>query len=363
MTSPADSSGYATESRFPRNPYVTDQYATDATPVAAVADPAPLGLAAFALTTFVLSCFNAGIVSTRGESAVLGLALAYGGARPAARRHVGVQERQHLRRPRVHLVRRLLAVLLVPRHVRRRPTTPRRRSATFLLAWTIFTAYMTVAAARTSGAVLAVFVALTLTFLFLFLGEATAKAGHRLDGLTKFGGWLGLLTAVLAWYASFAGVTNATWKRTSCPPGRGPSLDRSGPVRDQSRREHDERRDPVQPAARGAPVPAARGVRRGRQRHRRLVRRTRQGPAGVLGGAGGAPATGPAAGRGPRLGKPPFAKWFVGGKLNVAYNCVDRHVEAGLGDRVAYHWEGEPGDTRTITYAELQDGSARRPTR
>ena len=50
----------------------------------------------------------------------------------------------------------------------------------------------------------------------------------------------------------------------------------------------------------------------------------------------------------------PYAKWFLGGKLNVAYNCVDRHVEAGLGDRVAYHWEGEPGDTRTITYADLQ---------
>ena len=49
----------------------------------------------------------------------------------------------------------------------------------------------------------------------------------------------------------------------------------------------------------------------------------------------------------------PFAKWFVGGKTNLAYNCLDRHVEAGLGERVAYHWEGEPGDTRTITYAEL----------
>src|SRR5882757_10879738 len=49
----------------------------------------------------------------------------------------------------------------------------------------------------------------------------------------------------------------------------------------------------------------------------------------------------------------PFAKWFVGGKLNIAYNALDRHVEAGNGDRVAYHWEGEPGDTRTITYAEL----------
>ena len=50
----------------------------------------------------------------------------------------------------------------------------------------------------------------------------------------------------------------------------------------------------------------------------------------------------------------PFAKWFVGGELNAAYNCVDRHVEAGNGDRVAIHFEGEGGDTRTITYAELQ---------
>jgi acetyl-CoA synthetase len=52
---------------------------------------------------------------------------------------------------------------------------------------------------------------------------------------------------------------------------------------------------------------------------------------------------------------PPFAKWFVGGKLNVAVNCVDRHVDAGHGEQVAYHWVGEPGDTRTITYAELKD--------
>ena len=51
----------------------------------------------------------------------------------------------------------------------------------------------------------------------------------------------------------------------------------------------------------------------------------------------------------------PFAKWFVGGRLNVAHNCVDRHVEAGNGDRVALLWEGEPGDERRITYAELTD--------
>ncbi|WP_020664180.1 acetate--CoA ligase [Amycolatopsis benzoatilytica] len=55
----------------------------------------------------------------------------------------------------------------------------------------------------------------------------------------------------------------------------------------------------------------------------------------------------------------PFAKWFVGGKLNVAYNCVDRHVESGHGEQVAIHWVGEPGDTRDITYAELKDEVSR----
>jgi acetyl-CoA synthetase len=56
---------------------------------------------------------------------------------------------------------------------------------------------------------------------------------------------------------------------------------------------------------------------------------------------------------------PPFAKWFVGGKLNAADNCLDRHVDAGGGDKVAYYWEGEPGDTRTITYAQMRDDVAR----
>ncbi|MEX2549753.1 MAG: acetate--CoA ligase [Nitriliruptoraceae bacterium] len=54
-------------------------------------------------------------------------------------------------------------------------------------------------------------------------------------------------------------------------------------------------------------------------------------------------------------GEVPYPKWFVGGTLNVSYNCLDRHVDAGHGDQVAFHWEGEPGDTRTITYGELLD--------
>src|SRR5215204_2708765 len=55
----------------------------------------------------------------------------------------------------------------------------------------------------------------------------------------------------------------------------------------------------------------------------------------------------------------PFAKWFADGELNVSYNCLDRHVEAGKGDRVAFHWEGEPGDTRTLTYRDLLEQVSR----
>ncbi len=56
---------------------------------------------------------------------------------------------------------------------------------------------------------------------------------------------------------------------------------------------------------------------------------------------------------------PPWVKWFVGGTLNASYNCLDRHVESGGGDKVAYHWEGEPGDTRTITYRDLYEETCR----
>jgi acetyl-CoA synthetase len=53
--------------------------------------------------------------------------------------------------------------------------------------------------------------------------------------------------------------------------------------------------------------------------------------------------------------QPPWVKWFVGGKLNASFNCLDRHVQSGGGDKVAYHWEGEPGEERTITYRELYE--------
>ena len=60
---------------------------------------------------------------------------------------------------------------------------------------------------------------------------------------------------------------------------------------------------------------------------------------------------------------PPFYKWFTDGRLNVSYNCLDRHVEAGRGNRVAFHWAGEEGEQRAITYAELHRGVQRLATR
>jgi succinate-acetate transporter protein len=82
----------------------------------------------------------------------------------------------------------------------------------FLLGWTIFTAYMTVSSFRVSLAVATVFVLLTVTFVLLTVG-----AFHSSSGWTKAGGWVGLATAAAAWYASFAGVVNETFKKPLIP--------------------------------------------------------------------------------------------------------------------------------------------------
>jgi hypothetical protein len=92
--------------------------------------------------------------------------------------------------------------------------------AVYLLVWTIFTAYMTVGALRTSGAVLVVFVLLTLTFLSLTIGffsESPLQFVANSNGWIHLGGWLGLVTALAAWYASFAAVVNSTFKRVVMP--------------------------------------------------------------------------------------------------------------------------------------------------
>ena len=84
----------------------------------------------------------------------------------------------------------------------------------FLLAWTIFTAYMLVASAGTSNAIFTVFALLTVTFVLLTVGQFADSTS-----ITKIGGYLGLLTALGAWYGSFAAVTNETWKRKVLPVG------------------------------------------------------------------------------------------------------------------------------------------------
>jgi succinate-acetate transporter protein len=93
-----------------------------------------------------------------------------------------------------------------------KPTDAPVAVGVFLLGWTIFTFYMTIPSFRVSGAVAAVFVLLTITFVLLTVGAFQSSVNW-----TKAGGWVGVATAAAAWYASFAGVTNETFKRTVIP--------------------------------------------------------------------------------------------------------------------------------------------------
>jgi succinate-acetate transporter protein len=179
-----------------------------------VADPGPLGLAGFAMTTFCLSTANANLWKGAGVAAALSLALIYGGTAQFA---AGMWE----------FVRKntfgALAftsygafwigfyILLNDKSL----TLGTDTVGIYLLAWTIFTLYMTVAALRTSMALILVFVVLDATFIFLTIGAW--GAGHTTA--THIGGWLGLLTAALAWYASAAGVINETHGKVVLPVG------------------------------------------------------------------------------------------------------------------------------------------------
>ena len=180
-----------------------------------VADPAPLGLAAFALTTFVLSMFNAGLISDAGEPIVFGLALAYGGV---AQILAGMWEFKNDNAFGATAFTSYGAFWLsfwafeqffakgVPEaHVG-------DAVGVYLIGWGIFTAYMWIASFRVNVAVNLVFLLLTITFLLLGIGDSAAK-----DSLVKAGGWFGLATAGVAGYASFAVVTNKTFGRVVLP--------------------------------------------------------------------------------------------------------------------------------------------------
>jgi len=184
-------------------------------PGAHIADPAPLGLAAFALTTFVLSCVNANIVPQTLVGGALGAALAYGGIGQFT---AGVWE---FAKGNTFGATAFCSYggfwvafwWLAEKDLANLGADGYKVVGVFLLGWAIFTAYMTVAATRVSGAILAVFVLLTITFLILAIGWFDKESSTWI----KIGGYLGIVTALAAWYASFAGVTAFTFKRQLLP--------------------------------------------------------------------------------------------------------------------------------------------------
>ena len=179
------------------------------------ANPAPLGLAGFAMTTFVLSMTNANWVSPTDLPVVLGLALAYGGI---AQLLSGMWEFRSGNTFGAVAFSSFGAFwisywLLVTFNVGSlAPAHAGHALGLYLWAWAIFTAYMTIAALRVSGAVLLVFVLLTITFVLLAIGS---DGGHAT--VTHWGGYLGVATAIAAWYASFAAVINSTFGKTVAP--------------------------------------------------------------------------------------------------------------------------------------------------
>jgi succinate-acetate transporter protein len=188
-----------------------------------IADPAPLGLAAFAGTTFFLSVVNTNMLGASVQGVVLGLALFYGGLGQLL---AGMWEFA-----RGNTFGALafssygafwMSVWYLLNHLpaEAKPNDLFHGIGVYFLMWMIFTLYMTVAATRVSGAVLAVFALLTLTFAALAIGwlaYSTSDFEKNSSGWIHLGGWLGIVTALVAWYTSFAGVTNSTFKRAVFP--------------------------------------------------------------------------------------------------------------------------------------------------
>jgi uncharacterized protein len=188
------------------------------------ADPGPLGLASFATTTFILSMINAnliggGILTTAGI--VAGMALAVGGI---AQFTAGVWEFRTGNTFGATAFCSFGAFWLSFYFLLHggAAVIPKRELASavglYLWAWGIFTAYMFIASLRTTGAVALVLLLLAITFIVLGIGNsALAGTVSATNGTIKLGGWIGLATAIVAWYTSFAVVTNATWGRTVLP--------------------------------------------------------------------------------------------------------------------------------------------------
>jgi len=180
-----------------------------------LADPGPLGLAAFAMTTFVLSMFNADLLGKGGEPVVFALALTYGGI---AQLLAGMWEFRTGNTFGAVAFTSYGAFWLsfwafVQFFEKSVPAKDAGHAVgLYLIAWGIFTLYMFVASLRTTVAVAAVFGLLTITYFLLGIGNAGAHTD-----VVKIGGWTGIVTAAAAWYASFAAVTNSTFARVVMP--------------------------------------------------------------------------------------------------------------------------------------------------
>ena len=190
------------------------------------ADPGPLGLAAFAGTTFMLSLVNSGLVGTHLVPGggllpmVAALALAYGGI---AQLVAGIWEfRTGNTFGAVAFcsfgafwISFFFVVQSVGKNV---PTEIFSGLGLYLWMWGIFTAYMFIASLRTTGAVALVFLLLAITFIILGIGNSALAGTHSaINGTIKLGGYVGIATAIVAWYASFAAVLNSTFGRVVMP--------------------------------------------------------------------------------------------------------------------------------------------------
>ncbi len=195
---------------------------------ASIADPGPLGLAGFAGTTFFLSVVNTNMLGTSVQGGVLGLALFYGGL---AQLLAGMWEFTKGNTFGAvaftsfgafwmsfwYLLNHVLPADLA---AKAQPKDILHSVGVYLMVWAIFTAYMTVASLRTSRAVCVVFVLLTLAFVSLmigFLSESVEDFEKNSNFWINLGGWIGIATALAAWYASFAAVVNSTFKRVVLP--------------------------------------------------------------------------------------------------------------------------------------------------
>jgi len=188
------------------------EYASES--AASIANPAPLGLAAFALTTFMLSLVNAGLINAKAEPIVFGLALAYGGIGQFA---AGMWE---FRKGNTFGATAFSSYgafwisywALSVFYAGKIGADVGLSVGWYLISWGIFTTLMLIASFRTTAGLVLLFALLAATFYVLGFAKVNDSSG-----LGHFGGWLGIITAVVAWYCALAGVVSSTFGRELLP--------------------------------------------------------------------------------------------------------------------------------------------------